>query len=294
MSQTGTAQGPGDIKEYANGAAADAVTWAAPGSADWLEIIGAGSTVVVSEKGVARTITTDANEPAGVWRGPFTAFTSTTATRVRMGTGASPELPPVVGVSPTTNVATPAAMKALLAAGNGQQFQVAADGSNWRYVAASVLTDDGGFLVAGATGIGSGAFLRTDRYVDIQAAVTSATADATVLYTVPAGFRLAVLVPFWSVSVTFTTSTSGAAGLKSSNAGLSTAGDLLGGASGDLVATLVSTGAYAKGTVGAKIGKPAAVLSGADTVVYDQIAGTYTAGTGIAHVPVAVLLAPTS
>lgn len=100
--------------------------------------------------------------------------------------------------------------------------------------------------------------------------------------------------PFWSVSVTFTTSTSGAAGLKSSNAGLSTAGDILGGASGDLVATLVSTGAYAKGTVGAKIGKPPAVLSGAETIVYNLIAGTYTAGTGIAHVPVAVLLAPAS
>lgn len=203
----------------------------------------------------------------------------------------------IVNGSGITTIANMAALQALAASSiaDGQTFMLQTDGSLWRYAAASVLTTDTGgpFLVATATTAGAGAFLRVaGGAIDIQLPVTSATADATTLYTVPTGFRLRLTVPFWSVSVTFTTSTSGAAGLKSSNAGLSTAGDILGGASGDLVATLVSTGAYAKGTVGAKIGKPPAVLSGGDTIVFNLIAGTYTAGTGIAHIPVEVLLAP--
>jgi roadblock/LC7 domain-containing protein len=186
--------------------------------------------------------------------------------------------------------ATLAALKASGTLIDGQFYLVTADGSTWRYVKTNTATTDGDFLVA--TVAAGGVLIRVDKEVDIQAAVTSATADAAVLYTVPTGFRLQVTVPFWSVSVTFTTGTAGAAGLSSSNAGLSTKGDLLGGATGDLVATLVSTGAYAKGTIGAKAGKPAAVLSAADTIRFDLIAGTYTAGTGIAHIPVRVLLAP--
>jgi len=189
--------------------------------------------------------------------------------------------------------ATIATLKAvpLLARVDGAEWMIVADGSMWRFATTSVLTTDGDNLLIVPT-VAGGAYIRMDREVDIQLAVSSATADATVLYTVPTGFRLQVTVPFWSVSLTFTTGTAGAAGLSSSNAGLSTKGDLLGGASGDLVATLVSTGAYAKGTVGAKIGKPAAVLSAGDTIRFDLVAGTYTAGTGIAHVPVRVILAP--
>lgn len=197
-----------------------------------------------------------------------------------------------------TPVATVALMQALSASQvtNGQIFHVLADGSLWRYAAASVLTTEAGggpFLVATATTAAVGAFLRmASGPIDLQLPVTSATLDTAVLYTVPTGFRLRITVPFWSVSTTFTTSSAGAAALKSSNAGLATAGDILGGASGDLVATLVSTGAYAKGTVGVKIGKPAAVLSAGDTIIFNLIAGTYTAGAGIAHVPVEILLAP--
>ncbi len=191
--------------------------------------------------------------------------------------------------------ATIATLKAvpLLARVDGGEWLVIADGSLWRFAATSVLTTDGDNLLVVPT-VAGGAYLRMDRDLDIQLAVTSSTADAAVLYTVPTGFRLQLGVPFWSVSQTFTTGSAGAAGIKSSNSGLATAGDILGGASGDLVATLVSTGAYSKGTVGAKIGKPAAVLSAGETIIFNLIAGTYTAGTGIAHVPVRVLLQPAS
>lgn len=197
------------------------------------------------------------------------------------------------GGSISPPVANAAALRAVPAAarGQGQLVMLTSDGSLWRFSSASTLADDGGFLVIKPTA-GTGAWLRVDKEVDLLLPVSSATANSAVLYTVPAGFILGLAVPFWHVTTTFTTASAGAAGLSSSNAGLNTAGDLLGGATGDLVATLVSTGAYAKGTVGAKIGKPGAVIQGGETILFNLIAGTYTAGAGVANVPARVLLAP--
>ncbi len=303
MAATGQQNSITKRAQYTSISSAD-TTWNTPaGMADWVLIVGAGSTVLVDEAGTSRTFVTDANLPNLTLPGPWQAFTSTTAAHVFMGNGgvaptATPPLPKttVINGGGVTQIANMAALQALAATSivDGQTFILQSDGSLWRYAAASVLTTDtsGPFLVATATTAGAGAFLRVDRVVDIALPVSSATADAAVLYTVPAGFRLQLAVPFWSVSVTFTTATAGAAGLKSSNAGLATAGDILGGSTGDLVATLVSTGAYAKGTVGTKINTPPAVLSAADTIIYNRIAGSYTAGTGIAHVPVFVELAP--
>lgn len=97
---TGQPEQPGDFKEYTSISAADDLTWKNPGQADWVQIIGAGSTVVVTEKGNSRTITTDAAEPGAVIAGSFSAFTSTSATRVRMGRGDPPALVfPVTGAA---------------------------------------------------------------------------------------------------------------------------------------------------------------------------------------------------
>lgn len=106
MGATGQPQGQADFKEYSNGGS-DAVTWlpSAAGFADWVQVIGAGTTVVTTERGVNRTITTDAAEPAAVVYGPFSALVSTTATRVRMGIG---EAPPVV--LPVTGLASGSAI----------------------------------------------------------------------------------------------------------------------------------------------------------------------------------------
>src|SRR5688572_31335604 len=103
---TGQPQGLGDFKEYTSGQS-DAVTWlpSAAGYTDWVQVIGAGSVVVTTERGVNRTITTDAAEPAAVINGPFSALVSTTATRVRMGIG---DAPPVV--LPVTGLASGAAI----------------------------------------------------------------------------------------------------------------------------------------------------------------------------------------
>ncbi len=197
-----------------------------------------------------------------------------------------------------TTIANMAALQALAASSiaDGQLFMLATNGSMWRYAAASVLTSDGGalgpFLVATATTAGAGAFLRVGGVVDILAAVTYATADAAVLYTVPVGFQLQILGAYNHVTTTFAGGSSSAIGSSSSNGGMSTKGDVLGGSGGDVTATLVSTGAYAKGTVGAKIGKPAAIIVGGETLIFDRITSIYTSGVGVYHYQVAVLLAP--
>ncbi len=128
--------------------------------------------------------------------------------------------------------------------------------------------------------------------LELTFAVGFALADAAVLHTVEAGYRLVPLVPWWEVTTSWTGGSSSAIGVSSSNAGLSTKGDLLGGASGDVAAGLLSTGALAKGTVGAKIGKPGAVLVGGDTIIFDRITSVFTAGAGYVHFPCYVLLAP--
>jgi hypothetical protein len=191
-----------------------------------------------------------------------------------------------------SNVAGSATLAALKGASltDGATYTVAADGTQWRYAATSVLTADD-FLVASPTS-GTGRLLRLDTDIDITAAVTFATADAAVLYTVPAGFQLALGVPYIHVTTSWTGGSSSAIGASSSAAGLVTKGDLLGGSSGDVAAGLLSTGAYAKGTVGTDIGKPGALLVGGDTILFDRITSVFTAGAGVDHFPVKVLLAP--
>lgn len=89
---------PAKFKQFVAASSADATTFAAPNQADWAMIIGAGSTVLKDEAGNSITLTTDAAEPVLCVPGPWSAFTSTTATRVRMGMGK----PPIVAIPPTS------------------------------------------------------------------------------------------------------------------------------------------------------------------------------------------------
>lgn len=194
------------------------------------------------------------------------------------------------GLRTTATIATLKAVP-LLARIDGGLWMIVADGSMWRFAATSTLTTDGDFLLVVPT-VAGGAYLRMDREVDITAAVTFASADAAVLYTVPTGFQLQLGVPYHKVTTSWAGGSSSAIGASSSNGGMSTKGDVLGGSGGDVAATLVSTGAYAKGTVGAKIGKPAALLVAGETLIFDRITSVFTSGVGVYHFPVKVLLAP--
>lgn len=171
-----------------------------------------------------------------------------------------------------------------VSAAGGQQLE-------YKYVAASTLTGDDLLVLTPADAPTAGRWV-ANRWIDLKLAVGFAKADAAVLYTVPVGFTLQLGVPWWEVTTSWTGGTNSAIGLSSSNAGLSTKGDLLGGAGGDVAATIVSTGALAKGTVGAQIGKPPAVLQAGDTIRFDRVVDAFTAGAGFAHVPVHLLATP--
>ncbi len=198
-----------------------------------------------------------------------------------------------VGCNEYARPADLTALKAIAAANRfeGMFAVLKSNGSTWRFAATSTLTGED-FLVA-SPAAGTGKWLRVDKVVDLVFPIDETTADATALYTVPTGFVLGVDHAFWHVTDTMTTGSAGAAGLSSSNTGLNVKGDILGGATGDLVATLVSTGVYAKGTIGAKMnGRPGLVIIGGETIRYDLIAGTYTGGDMEARVRVCVLVAP--
>ncbi len=176
---------------------------------------------------------------------------------------------------------------------DGMACLVRADNSTWVFDAANTTagTADvtGDLLRVPFDAPAAGRWLRLDEVVELKLPVGFGTADAAILWTVPAGFRVSVAPSsFWEVTTTFAGGSSSAIGLSSSNAGASTKGDLLGGAGGDVAATLVSTGAFAKGTVGAKTGKPAATLVAGDTIRFDRIASIFTSGTGFAHVQLLV------
>jgi len=114
--------------------------------------------------------------------------------------------------------------------------------------------------------------------------ITYATADAATLWTVPA--RVQIRDVFWEVTTGWTGGTSSAIGVSSDSAPHETKGDLLGGATGDVAATLVTTGThYLGGTLGVSFGSNGRVVLPAAAVIrFDRITSVFTAGAGNVHV----------
>lgn len=154
------------------------------------------------------------------------------------------------------------------------------DGSLWRFHASSTATDATSQMVI-TPAAGSGRWLRVPGTVDLSLAFTFNTADAAVLFTVPTGARLYVARGYWEIAADMTGGTASAIGLSSSQAPHITKGDLLGGASGDVAATL--TAGVKEGTVGADIAAGVILEAGA-TIRFDRITSAFTAGSGNAHV----------
>lgn len=120
------------------------------------------------------------------------------------------------------------------------------------------------------------------------------TADAATLFTVPAGVRLCIHRAAWEIATSFTGGASSAIGISSDDANANTKGDILGGATGDVAATLVSTGVPLKGgTIGAKFGSNGVIVLAAGKIIrFDRITSAFTAGAGLVHLQVSLL--PTS
>lgn len=122
--------------------------------------------------------------------------------------------------------------------------------------------------------------------VHLKLGVTFATTDSFALYTVPAGKQLRILQPYYKITTSFTGGTASAIGLSSDDTDYNTPGDILGGAAGDLAATLVSTGrGYKSATQGTKFGSNATVVIGpGKSLIFNRIASIFTAGVAAIHV----------
>ena len=123
--------------------------------------------------------------------------------------------------------------------------------------------------------------------VDLALAFTYATADGATLYTVPTGANLLILSSYWEITTGMTGGSSSAIGLASDQTGHTTAGDLLGGSSGDVAATLVA-GDYIEGTLGTDLTNPI-ILKAGKLVTFERITSAFTAGAGAAHIVAVVL-----
>lgn len=157
--------------------------------------------------------------------------------------------------------------------------------SSWRFHATSVVSDASN-NVAVTPSSGSGVWLMmSGQQVSMLFPFTFATADAAVLWTAPAGCRFRPRDAWWEIATSLTGGTSSAIGVHASPSGFSTKGDILGGAAGDVAATLVGSSPPYRmvGTGGAKLVSRTTdrlIMIGADTFVFDRITSAFTAGAG--------------
>lgn len=191
-------------------------------------------------------------------------------------------------------LATIAALKALPIAKrvNGMLVFVEENASLWRFSQAGTASDASDNLIVTPTATG-GIWLRVDKVVDIRLPITFATADAAILFTTPVGARLLPREFYWEVTANWTGGTASTIGASSSTqTGYTTKGDLLGGAAGDVAATLVAASGVLAGTVGAgfdTLVKRRTIFKAAATLRHDRITSAFTAGSGALHCVAEVL-----
>lgn len=192
------------------------------------------------------------------------------------------------GVAIAASVATMAALTALPAGHeartHGNEVKVDADGSRWYWHATSTLTSDGILVQAADDAPAAGRWLRAEGYVDLAVPFSRALADGATILTLPAGCRFKLDSAHWEVTTAFSGGSSSAIGVASTT--FSTAGDILGGAGGDVAATLGTTGIKA-GTCGAKLDTDAEVhaclFAAGEAFTYEEITSEFTAGVGKVH-----------
>lgn len=126
--------------------------------------------------------------------------------------------------------------------------------------------------------------------IDMALPFTYATADAAVLYTMPTGARLCLDDLYWEITTACAGGSSSAIGVsttKTTPTNWSTKGDLLGGSSGDVEATLI-VGAHIAGTQGTDMDtlakKRGACWVAGDVFRFDRITSVFTSGAGNVHV----------
>lgn len=166
---------------------------------------------------------------------------------------------------------------------DGMVCLVTADGSRWVFNSSSSAADTSKNLIV-APDSGSGRWLRLPGMVALSLPFTFATADAAVLMTMPEGAEFLLRKAFWRIDADLTGGSSSAIGVSSSKTGFTSKGDLLGGASGDVAASLTAALSPANGTIGTKLDTVTelhtALFKAADTFRFDRITSAFTAGSG--------------
>lgn len=176
----------------------------------------------------------------------------------------------------------------------GAQATVLSDRSRWVFSTAAVVADTSENLVL-TPDVGSGRWMRADQSFVMKLAIGFALADGAVIHTVPEGFAIRPTgLPYWEVTEAWTGGSGSAIGIASSRTGFTAAGAVLGGAAGDVLATLVA--GIVAGTIGTGFDTPAEVAAGlfeeGDTFTFERITSVFTAGAGFACIPVAIATAP--
>lgn len=170
---------------------------------------------------------------------------------------------------------------------NGELLSLS-DGRWVYYHPTSLLTADDVFVIAPT--VGAGRYLLAPGFAqNISLPIAFGTADAAVLATTPTSSLVRVLRGYWEVATAFTGGSSAAIGVSSGATGFSTKGDLQGGASGDVLATL--TAGTKLGTIGAK-SAAGILLPAASTFRFDRITDAFTAGAGNVHFMLEMLANP--
>lgn len=166
------------------------------------------------------------------------------------------------------------------------------DGKPWFWNASSTLTADNQLVAIPDDSPTAGRWLRAPGSALFVLPITYATADAAVLLTVPTGCFMYLHELYWSVSTDFTGGSSSAIGVSSNKTNFTTKGDLLGGASGNVAATLVTSTTPILGTIGAgfdTLAKRRVVFGPGETIRFDRITSVFTAGVGAVNVIATVL-----
>lgn len=161
--------------------------------------------------------------------------------------------------------------------------------SVYYYHPTSTLAADGIFVIAPTTGAGR-YLLAPNLEADISLPFAFGTADAAIVSTTPTNGLFLFERGYWEITTSLTGGTSSAIGFSTNASPNNTKGDLLGGASGDVAATL--TAGKKLGTIGAKTVAGGVLISGGVGLRFDAITSAFTAGAGFAHFRAKVIANP--
>lgn len=175
---------------------------------------------------------------------------------------------------------------------NGRLLQLS-DGNTYVYHESSVLAADDVFVIQ-PTRSRAGRFLLAPGFeFHLKLAIAFGLADAAALVTSPntTGFLATLRRSFWEVTTNWTGGSSSAIGVSLSAAPHNTKGDVLGGAAGDVAATLAAANGIILGTIGADVAG-GILWKGNVAARYDEITSAFTAGAGFVHLVGSMLANP--